>query len=133
MDEARLARVPLFADLSRREREHVARFTDELDFPEGRQLATEGDFAYEFFVIEDGTVDVIQQGERVNKLGPGDFFGEIGAMGGIPRVASVITTSPVRAIVMTAHDLRAVAREMPEVADRIRAAIEERSRELAAP
>jgi CRP-like cAMP-binding protein len=48
------------------------------------------------------------------------------------RNATVTATSPVKVIVMTAQAFRQTAREMPEVADKIRAAIEERCRNLEA-
>jgi CRP-like cAMP-binding protein len=131
MDEARLTSVPLFASLSKHERRDVARFADEVDLPEGKELMTEGDWAYEFFAIEDGRARVLRGEETIAELGPGDFFGEMGLIGRLPRNASVVTASPMTAVVMTAPNFRRIAREVPEVADKIRAAIEERSRSLA--
>jgi CRP-like cAMP-binding protein len=46
------------------------------------------------------------------------------------RNASVVASSPVTVIVMTAQAFRQTAREMPEVATKIRSAIEERCRHL---
>jgi CRP/FNR family transcriptional regulator, cyclic AMP receptor protein len=131
MDESRLASIPLFASLSRDECRGVARFADEVDLPEGKTLMREGDWAYEFFAIENGGAEVRRGDERIAELGPGDFFGEMGLMDHIQRNASVITTSSMTAIVMTGPQFRQAARELPGVADRIRAAIEERSRSLA--
>jgi CRP-like cAMP-binding protein len=130
MDEAHLADVPLFAPLSRRERLHVARMTDEIDLDAGKQLATEGEYGYEFFVLEEGTAEVCRGGEHLADLGPGDFFGEISAMDNGRRRASVVATSPVKAIVMTAHDLRVLANELPAVEARIREAIALRTKRL---
>ena len=36
----------------------------------GQELAKEGEFAHEFFVIEAGSAEVRQNGERVAELGP---------------------------------------------------------------
>ena len=130
MDESRLATLPLFAPLTRRERSVVARQADEVDVPEGTLLVVEGRFSYEFFVIEEGTADVIHGERRIAELGPGDFLGEMGVLGDARRSASVVATSPITAIVMTAAALRYVAREMPAVEERLRAAIEERSERL---
>jgi CRP-like cAMP-binding protein len=49
-----LREVPLFANLSKRELEEVARIADEIDFPDGRQLIREGARGREFFVLLDG-------------------------------------------------------------------------------
>ena len=130
MDHERLRSIPLFAGLSSRELETIGPLADEVDLEEGRELVREGEFAYEFFAIEDGSAEVRRGDERLAELAAGDFFGEMGVMAHVPRNASVVVTSPTTAIVMTAGALRQVARDMPEVAERIRAAIEERSRSL---
>jgi CRP-like cAMP-binding protein len=130
MGEGRFEGIPLFASLSRKERKRIAQCVDEVDLPEGKHLVEEGDFAYEVFVIEAGTAEVLHGDERLAELGPGDIFGEMGAMEHATRNASVVSTSPLTAVVMTARDFRQIAREMPHVAERIRGAIEERSRAL---
>lgn len=126
MDPKRLQSVALFQGLSKKELQRLSRTIDEVDLPEGRELAKEGTFAYEFFVIEEGTASVSREGEKVRDLGPGDFFGEIGLLEAERRTASVTTTSPMRAIVMTGHDFRAMEREQPEIAAKVREAIEQR-------
>src|SRR3712207_71264 len=107
MNEAQLTTVPLFASLSKKERRRVAAAADEIDVAEGRHLVDQGDWAYEFFAIEDGTAEVLRDGEHVADLHAGDFLGEMGVLGKSERNASVVATSPVTAIVLTAHELRA--------------------------
>jgi CRP-like cAMP-binding protein len=126
MDVARLESIPLFAPLSDDEREEIARRSDEVDVPEGRELASQGDFAYEFFVIEDGTAAVTKDGERLAELGPDDFFGEIGLLESERRTATVTATSPMSLIVMFGPDFRDLERRMPELAEQIRKAIRDR-------
>ncbi|HEX6702997.1 MAG TPA: cyclic nucleotide-binding domain-containing protein [Gaiellaceae bacterium] len=126
MDAARLQSVPLFASLSDHDRQRVALWTDEIDVPAGKELATEGELAYEFFVILDGTAEVTHDGETVAELGPNDFFGEIGLLESERRTATVTAKTPMRAIVMFGPNFRHVEREMPELAHQIRTAIQER-------
>jgi CRP/FNR family cyclic AMP-dependent transcriptional regulator len=126
MDPARLKSIPLFAELSDREREQVARWADELEVSEGKHLVDEGRFAHEFFVIEEGTAEVRHGEEKLTDLGPGDFFGEIALVEHQRRTASVIATSPMRTIVMFRREFSQMESEMPSVAARIRQAIEER-------
>jgi CRP/FNR family cyclic AMP-dependent transcriptional regulator len=126
MDAARLKSIPLFAALSDAEREQVARWTDQVEVDEGKHLVDEGKLAYEFFVIEEGTADVRHGDDVIARLGPGDFFGEIALMEHIRRTASVVATSPMRAVVMFGRDFRAMENEMPAVADRVKRAVEER-------
>ena len=126
VDAKKLERVPLFAGLSQRDREQVARRADTVDIPAGRHLLDEGRLPHEFFVILDGEVEVIHEGTRLATLGPGDFFGEIALIEHSRRTASVITTTPTTLAVMSPPAFEAVRREMPAVADRIAAAIKER-------
>jgi CRP/FNR family transcriptional regulator, cyclic AMP receptor protein len=126
MDTKQLEGVGLFAGLTKQELGQLAQWTDEIAVPEGEQLATEGRFAHEFFVIEEGSADVTQNGERIAELGPGEFFGEIGLLETERRTASVVATSPMRLIVMFQREFKQMEREMPGVADRIRSAIRAR-------
>lgn len=130
MDENSLRSVPLFESLSSDERRTIAQHADEIEVPEGTELVRQGEFAYEFFVLEEGTAEVVRDGERVAELGPGDFLGEMGIVGKVVRNATVVTTSPARAIVMTEQAFRSMRALNPAVAERIEAAVEERSAAL---
>ena len=126
MEESELRSIPLFESLTSEERRAIAPHADEVEVQEGTELVRQGEFAYEFFVIEEGTAEVLRDGERIAELGPGDFLGEMGIVGKVVRNATVVTTSPARVIVMTEQALRSMARTNPAVADRITAAVEER-------
>jgi CRP-like cAMP-binding protein len=132
MDESNLRSIALFESLAAGARRTIAQHADEIDVPEGTELARQGEFAYEFFVIVDGTADVLRAGERIAELGPGDFLGEMGIVGKVVRNATVVTTSPARVIVMTSQAFRSMAATNPDVAARISAAVEERCRALVA-
>ena len=132
MNEARLASIDLFSSLSKRERSEIASRADELEISEGTHLVREGEFAYEFFVIEEGEAEVLRGGDHVATLGPGDFLGEMGIVTRAPRNASVVARSPMRVIVMSEQDFRGVAQMFPAVAEQIREAVRERSEPLVA-
>jgi CRP/FNR family transcriptional regulator, cyclic AMP receptor protein len=126
MDPREVQSIPLFAGLSKDDQKVVAQYADEVDVPAGKVLAEEGRLAYEFFAIRDGTADVTLGGQHAATLGPGDFFGEIGLLGGERRVASVVATSPMSLVVLTGSQLRAIDSRMPGVAERIRSAMAQR-------
>jgi cAMP-dependent protein kinase regulator len=130
MDESSLRSIALFESLPRDELGAVAQHADEIDAPQGTQLVRQGEFAYEFFVIEDGSADVLRDGEKIAELGPGDFLGEMGIVGKVVRNATVVTTSDSDVIVMTGQAFRSMARLNPEVASRISEAVEERCQQL---
>jgi CRP-like cAMP-binding protein len=132
MDEGHLKKIPLFESLSRDELREVARHADEVDVSEGKTLISEGDFAYEFFVIEDGEAEVLSGDRHVADLGPGDFLGEMGALAqGGRRNASVVARSSMSLVVMTARDFRQMHNRAPDLAQRIRNTVERRCNQLA--
>ena len=116
MDESDLQSIALFEPLSR----VVAQHADRIKVPEGTELVRQGEFAYEFFVIVDGAAEVVRNGERIAELGPGDFLGEAAALDRGQRNATVVARSPMRLAVMTDRDLRAIARDMPDVDAQLR-------------
>jgi CRP-like cAMP-binding protein len=126
MDSTRLEGVGVFSGLSKKELGKLAQWADEVSVSAGQALATEGEFAHEFFVIEEGSADVTKDGERIAELGPGEFFGEIGLLETERRTASVVATTPMELIVMFQREFKQMEQEMPAVADRIRTAIRAR-------
>jgi CRP/FNR family transcriptional regulator, cyclic AMP receptor protein len=130
MDENSLRSIALFDSLPGDARRTIAQHADELDVPEGTDLVRQGDFAYEFFVIEEGRADVLRDGEKITELGPGDFLGEMGIVNKVVRSATVVTTAPSKVIVMSEQDFRSMSRTNPAVASRIAAAVEQRCQTL---
>jgi CRP/FNR family cyclic AMP-dependent transcriptional regulator len=126
VDGSRLNPLPLFQWLSDRQRAKVAQHCHEATIPRGEHVVDEGQSAYEFFIIEEGTAAVVTGGKHLADLGPGDFLGEIGLVRRSDRTASVIATSDITAIVMSGEDFRAMTEAMPKVARQIDEAIEER-------
>ena len=115
MFEAQLKDVPFFSKLSKRELATVAQQTDEVDVAADAVLAREGDFGHEFFVIMDGTAEVLRGGEPIAELGPGEFFGEMALIDQDRRNATVRALSPMKVLVMTRSSFRTIDRSMPEV------------------
>jgi CRP-like cAMP-binding protein len=108
-----LKRVPLFERCSKRELEELAGLADELTLPEGRNLTTEGATGKEFVIIVEGFAEVRRKGRKVNVLRSGDFLGEIALITGVPRTATVTTTTPARLLIITAPAFRSLLRRMP--------------------
>jgi CRP/FNR family transcriptional regulator, cyclic AMP receptor protein len=127
VDAKKLNQVPLFAGLSKKQRERVASWADEISEPAGYHLIDQGRFAYEFFVLLEGNVEIRREDEHVGDLGPGDFFGEIALVAHDKRTATVVATTPVRAIVMFSQAFHEMRAEMPAVAKKIEDAVRERS------
>jgi len=121
-----MRKVPLFAKLSGSCLKEVAGLADEIDLPEGKALTKEGERGREFFVLLEGSADVSQEGRRIRTLGEGDFFGEIALVTKLPRTATVTTTSPVRALVITDRDFSALLKRSPQIGQGVLEALGER-------
>jgi CRP-like cAMP-binding protein len=90
-----LAQVPLFSNLAPRYLRRLADLTEEQRFMEGSRIVREGDIGDTFYVILEGQANVVNaSGRVVNRLRPGDFFGEISLLDGGPRTATVVADTP---------------------------------------
>jgi len=114
-----IRQVPLFAQLGRAEVGEIAQIADEVDVKAGKELTREGERGSEFFVLLDGAAEVRRGGDRVNQLGPGDFFGEIALVSRSPRTATVTTTEPSNLLVITATGFRALLDRSPRIQLRV--------------
>ena len=119
--------VPLFSGASKAELAAIAAIADQVDLPAGKTLIEEGDYGREFFVLIEGTADVTQSGKKIGKMmGPGDFFGEIALISKAPRTATITTTSPVRALVITDRAFRQLLEHSPSIQIAVLTALAER-------
>jgi len=107
--------VPLFGSCSKKELAEIASIADEIDLSEGKVLMSEGGQGREFFVLIEGTVDVIQNGRKVKSMGPGEFFGEIALVSKTPRTATIKATSPLRALVINDRAFRSLLEHSPKI------------------
>jgi CRP/FNR family cyclic AMP-dependent transcriptional regulator len=121
-----IRKVPLFARCSRAELREIAMLADEIDLHEGKEMTRQGSPGREFFVLLEGTAEVEKDSRKVNTLGPGDFFGEIALVSHEPRTATVIATSPVRALVITDRSFRRLLDDAPQVQTKVMEAMAER-------
>ena len=126
MDAERLAGLPVFADLDDGQRAEVAGCTREVTVEAGETLTTQGDNAYEFFVIEAGEAEVRRDGEVIASVGQGDVVGEIGLLVTGTRTASIVATTPMRLIAMFSREFKQVEDRMPAIAKGLRATMRDR-------
>jgi CRP/FNR family transcriptional regulator, cyclic AMP receptor protein len=101
-----LKKVPLFADLDRRELESVAQTMRERTFKAGQVVTQEGAGGAGFFVVEEGEADVSVHGEPRGTIGAGDYFGEIALLTGADRTATITARTDMRCYGMTPWDFR---------------------------
>jgi CRP/FNR family transcriptional regulator, cyclic AMP receptor protein len=101
-----LQRVPLFADLNKRELQKIARLFKKRHFSKGETLVKEGTGGAAFFVIESGEATVFIGGKARATLKPGDYFGEIALIDEGTRMATITASSELISYGITYWDFR---------------------------
>jgi cAMP-dependent protein kinase regulator len=123
---ALIKEIPLFQHCSKKELGVIASIADDLDLKDGAMLTREGKGGREFFVIVEGSADVLKDGKPVNRVHQGDFIGEISLVTGQPRTASVQATSPIRVLVITHRNFSRLLDNSPEIQRKILLAMADR-------
>jgi len=111
-----LAYVPLFRELNKRQLKHLAGLMDVADFMADAAIVREGTKSNAFYIVLKGQAVVTMGDNFLTRLVPGDHFGEIAAIDGGERSASVTSETPVQLAVMTRMDLQKALRDDPELA-----------------
>lgn len=118
--------VPLLDGLTPRELATVGRLTTPVEVPVGTVLAEEGRTGSEFFIVLDGTVDVVRRDGLVATRGAGSHLGEIALLGDRPRTATLVAASSVRTAVASRQEFRALLDQLPALRERLTATMVER-------
>jgi CRP/FNR family cyclic AMP-dependent transcriptional regulator len=115
-----LAQVPLFSGLSPRHLKRLSDVTEEQRFMEGANVVREGEDGDAFFVIVEGEAKVVApSGRVVNRLMPGEYFGEISLLDGGPRTATIVAETPLRTITLSRDAFLKTVQSEPAVAVRL--------------
>jgi CRP/FNR family transcriptional regulator, cyclic AMP receptor protein len=125
-----LAGVPLFAGFKARHLNKLAAETDELSFEPGQSIVMEGEPGETLFVVLTGQAKVTRGGKRVGRVLPGDFFGELSAIDGGPRSASIVAETPMEVLRLFRRTLTRMIEEEPQVALTLLDGIVRRFREI---
>jgi CRP/FNR family cyclic AMP-dependent transcriptional regulator len=123
-----LAGVPLFADLGRDELHAVASVARQVTHRPGEVVVKEGSLGGRFFVIQDGTADVIAREMIQATLGPGAYFGELSVLDGERRSASVVATSSMTTWSIADFNFRPLLKQHPALAVGLLTALSRRLR-----
>jgi voltage-gated potassium channel len=115
---------PLFADVPDDALTKVSTFAHVEEYTDGQAIVREGDFANDFYVIEDGKVRVEREGEKLATKKAGEVFGEQALIEKSERSASVIAEGRVRVLVIEHWELARMRKAMPEVIEKLHEAVQ---------
>jgi CRP-like cAMP-binding protein len=105
----------LFGGVAGEDLAAVADRAVEVDFPADHVIARQGEIGTGFFVIVEGEVRVVRDGRELARLGPGEFFGELSVIDGLPRVAQVLTTTQTRCLALASWEFERLLLDHPTI------------------
>lgn len=131
VNESTIRGIPLFEPLGEDELAAVLAAAYERTVMAGEPIVEPWEISREFYVLLDGTVDVLIDGERRDRMERGDFFGELasldwGADFAYPRLAKVVAASDCRLLVLPGAVLNRLVRGSLAVSQLINDAVRRR-------
>jgi CRP-like cAMP-binding protein len=130
-----LQTIPFFADtLDPSHLDALAAGARVEDYDAGTTIIREQDGGDSMFVIVSGSLSVaIEHGggkRQVATLNPGQFFGEMSLLTGIPRLATVTANDRVTLVEITKATMKPILAASPALYDRIATVLQARQSEL---
>lgn len=126
---AHLAAVPLFSQLSAKERRRVAQALGVHKVAADVMLVRQGEAGDAFYVLLEGSAKVVHTGRRAATLGPGDWFGELAVLDPAPRNADVVTLTDASVGILDAVTFRTLLADLPAMNARLLQGLARRVRE----
>lgn len=131
----RLKSIEIFEGLAVGELAAVASVTEEASFDEQRVVIQQGDPGNTLYLVIDGEVAVIKRQEdggelELDRIGSGDYFGEMALFEQIPRTATIRTVKPCRMLLLHKQQFDEMVREYPQIALEICKVLSSRIRKL---
>jgi len=111
-----LRSIPLLQGIERKDLERLSRSFRERTFSQGDAITREGEPGTGFFVILEGSAQVMVRGQTVATLGPGEALGEMALLDEGPRSATVVAATDLRCIALTPWEFKPFVEEHPTVA-----------------
>jgi CRP-like cAMP-binding protein len=110
-----LGGCPLFGGVDQDDLAAIGGRAIEVEFPADHVIARQGEIGTGLFVIIDGAVRVVCDGQELAQLGAGDFFGEMSVIDGLPRVAQVVASAPTRCLALASWEFERLILDHPRI------------------
>jgi CRP-like cAMP-binding protein len=132
-----LSRVGIFSKLSEDERRHLAEHLGYAPFAAGETMTRQGAEAHFLYMVVKGqaSVRVASNGRGENevaRIGPGEFFGEMGLLTGERRTATIVAVTPVECYRLDKSAFQDLLSQRPEISEQIADLLAKRRMELVA-
>lgn len=132
---AAVSKVEILQPLTPEELATIAEGLSYAPFAAGEAITKQGAIAHFLYIITSGTVEVRVRGDEgvetaVTKIDAPGFFGEMGLMTGMPRLATVVALTAVECYRLDKDGFGKIVERRPEVAADISSVLAQRKVEL---
>ncbi len=114
-----LKNISIFSECSNKELKAISKLVTQVRVNAGRELIREGEPGREFMIIVDGSATVRRGGSVLAQLGPGDFFGEMAVVAGVPRTATITADTDMVVEALNRREFSSLLDESPKLAKKI--------------
>jgi cGMP-dependent protein kinase len=97
--------VPLFNVLTNMQKDSLVGSLSTLKFRPGDPIVNQGDPGDLFYILKEGIVHCLKDGEKIREMGKGEFFGEQALLYNTVRTASVVAHSNVKCVAISRNKL----------------------------
>lgn len=111
--------IPLFAGLDEDELDAVAQASTQLDFKAGKVITKQGGLGHEMYIVLEGTLEVVRDGEHIADIGKGGFAGELALLTHTHRTADVIAKTDVSLLHIDGREFSGVIDAVPRIAAKL--------------
>lgn len=117
--EEKLKEISIFKECSVKELKSISRLLTRVPVKTGTLLTKQGDPGREFMIIVEGRATVRRDGKVLATLGPGDFFGELAVIAGVPRNATITADTDMSVEALNRREFSSLLDESPKIAKKI--------------
>jgi CRP-like cAMP-binding protein len=114
-----LKQVTVFSVLGEDQLRRIVETAQPTEHAAGEALTEQGVMGHRFHLLIEGAAEVERDGQTIAKLGPGDFVGEVGLLGGGTSTATVRCTEATRCLSLRREAFWQLLEEEPAIALRI--------------
>ncbi|GIK40242.1 MAG: hypothetical protein BroJett011_40750 [Chloroflexota bacterium] len=117
-----LENIPILSKMTLEQSVLLANRIKVTEYRPGQIVFHMGEMGDTFYIVEVGEVEVLapdmagQSVGVINRLGPGDFFGEIALLRAVPRTATIRAVKPTRLLAISREDFDSVVDKYPSIA-----------------
>jgi CRP-like cAMP-binding protein len=116
---ALLADAPLFEGLTKTQLRKIVKVSGARTVDPGEELVKEGVPGRVFYIVVEGQAKIVRRGRTIERVGPGDSFGEMAILTTAPRSASVVADTPMEVLTLSGPHLRTILLDQPRIAVRM--------------